>query len=174
MKISLLYKNEEKSAATDAIYNLSIDRCAGVFCPDSARYDRFISVLSRPLTDPENILYRQAILNDFISNPELFDELKTIFLRYDKIKADWIELRSGTHVNEGGSSETILAQTYSSLKVTSVFPRTIMSFFTSISDILSSYEISSPGLIHIRDYAGRMLADNNLEEIGKISSPVCV
>lgn len=170
MKISLLYKNEEKSAATDAIYNLSIDRCAGVFCPDSARYDRFISVLSRPLTDPENILYRQAILNDFISNPELFDELKTIFLRYDKIKADWIELRSGTHVNEGGSSETILAQTYSSLKVTSVFPRTIMSFFTSISDILSSYEISSPGLIHIRDYAGRMLADNNLEEIGKISS----
>lgn len=170
MKISLLYKNEEKSAVTDAIYNLSIDRCAAVFCPDSARYDRFISVLSRPLTDPENILYRQAILNDFLNNPKLFDELKTIFLRYDKIKADWIELRSGAHVNEKGSSEAILSQTYSSLKVTSVFPRTIMSFFTSISDTLSSYKLSSPGLIYIRDYACRMLSDNNLEEIGKISA----
>ncbi len=170
MKISLLYKNEEKGEATDAIYNLSIDRCAGVFCPDSARYDKFISILSRPLTDPENILYRQAVLNDFIKNPSLFEELKTIFLRYDKIKADWIELRSGAHINEEGSSEAVLSQTYSSLKVTSVFPRTIMSFFTSISDTLSSYKISSSGLKYIRDYAGRMLSDNNLEEIGKISA----
>lgn len=71
MKISLLYKTEEHSPGTDAIYDLSVDRCTHIFCPDNTRADRFLHVLSHPLTLRENIVYRQQILTDFIADESL-------------------------------------------------------------------------------------------------------
>lgn len=169
MKISLLYKTEEHSPGTDAIYDLSVDRCTHIFCPDNTRADRFLHVLSHPLTLWENIVYRQQILGDFIADESLFDELKTIFSRYDKIKGDWIELRSNVRTAGAGNREAMLERAFASLKTTSVFPRTLMSFIRAIADTLSSRGIKSEGLSEIRDYCLKILDDKSIDEIVNIS-----
>lgn len=169
MKISLLYKTEEYPLKTDAIYDLSVDRCTHVFCPDSSCADRFLYVLSHPLTNQNNIVYRQQILGDFIDDDSLFYELKTLFNRYDKIKSDWIELRSGVGKTGSGNPEAMLERAYSSLKTTSVFPRTLMSFIRAIADTLSSHGIKSEGLSEMRDFCLKILDDKSIDEIVNIS-----
>ena len=171
MKISLLQTLPEENTACDVLYHLSIDRSVRVFCSDARKTDYFLSVLSRPLLHRENILYRQHILEDFIRHPELFDTLRIIFARYDKMKSDWIELRTGVHnSSSSGNTEALLDHTYASLKVTAIFPRTILSFFRSISETLDRYPIESEGLQRVRQYCDEMLQSHALDEILRISS----
>lgn len=170
MKTSLLFTVPEEKERIDIVFDLSIDRSVSFFCKDDKKSEYFMSVLSHPLKKVENILYRQNILNDFTEFPSLFEELKTIFLRYDKMKSDWIELRSAAHVSPSSSSEALLEYTYSSLKITSIFPKTILSFYNSIYDAISKYDISSEGLMEIRNYCEKMIKNKSLEEITEISS----
>jgi hypothetical protein len=103
MKFSLLYKTPPENDIyeiynkNDIVYDLSIDRSVCAICSDRRRTDFFLSVLRRPLISADDIVYRQRLLDDLIQNRELFDELKLIFMRYDKIKSDWVELRSNVY-----------------------------------------------------------------------------
>lgn len=180
MKFSLLYKtlpetdfneNLKTGEKGDIIYDLSIDRSICAICSDRRRTDFFLSVLRNPLISADDIIYRQRLLGDFIENRELFDELKLIFTRYDKIKSDWIELRSRVYPSGTGSnSEALLDYTFSSLKITAIFPRTIISFFESIYTALSKYELRSEGLLGMRTFCHDMMNNNSLNEIADISS----
>lgn len=177
MKFSLLYatppENDiyEPDDGNDVVFDLSVDRSVCAVCPDRRRTDFFLSVLRHPLLSADDIIYRQCLLSDFIEHRELFDELKLIFMRYDKIKSDWIELRSNVH--PGGSSsnsEALLDYTFSSLKVTAIFPRTIISFFESIYGALNKYTIESAALNEMRVFCHNMINNNSLNEIADISS----
>jgi len=97
MKFSILQKIPETTKQCDVIYDLSADKAIHMMCNDIRRADYFISTLMKPLTNIENIRYRQDILKDFIGIEKLFDDMKLIFSRYDKIKNDWRELRSGIY-----------------------------------------------------------------------------
>lgn len=179
MKFSLLYKNipeeeyrpyGEESALSDVVYDLSIDKTVNRLFADSRRTDYFLSVVRRPLTDVEEIRYRQHIFADFLAFPELFDQLKLIFTRYDKIKSDWVELRSGVYpANSGSSSAALLDHTFSSLKVTAIFPRTIISFYEAISETLEKFDVKSEGLREMRKFCGEMVENNSLNEIAEIA-----
>ncbi len=171
MKYSILYKTEELRQASSLIYDLSIDRCIANISSDMRKNEYFCNILSGPLTKTENILYRREILSDLCNNKKLFSELKTLFGRYDKLKADWLELKgSGERVSADRGSEAMLDYIYSSLKVTALFPKTILSFFSSIVEVFEGYEISSEGLCSIRDYARSLLENKSLKEIEDISS----
>lgn len=177
MKFSLLYENPpesdlyETSDSNDILYDLSIDRSVCAICPDRRRTDLFLSVLRKPLLSPDEIVYRQHLLEDFIENRELFDELKLIFMRYDKIKSDWIELRSSVYpTGSGSNSEALLDYTFSSLKVTAIFPRTIISFFEMIYDALNKFTVKSRALNEMRLFCRDMINNNSLNEIADISS----
>ncbi len=171
MKYSILYKTEELRQASSLIYDLSIDRCIANISPDIRKNEYFCRILSSPLTNAENILYRRAILSDLWKNKALFSELKTLFGRYDKLKADWLELKgSGERVSAERGSEAMLDYVYSSLKVTALFPKTILSFFSSIVEAFEGYEIHSEGLTELRDYAAGLLNNKSLKEIEDISS----
>ncbi len=181
MKFSLLFvaptgeelfdfNSNDKSNLT---YDLSIDRAINRVCHDNRRTEYFLNVIRHPLKKIDDIIYRQQIFGDFIENPDLFDELKLIFTRYDKIKNDWIELRSNAYPSGGGTSnnaEALLDYTFSSLKVTAIFPRTIISFYESIYTALNNYKIKSGGLCAVRDYCFEMGNNNSLNEIANISS----
>jgi len=101
MKFSLLYRDTEniKTAEMDGsvLYDLSVDRMIRMISTDARRSDYFLSILSKPLTDPEDIRYRQEILEDLMNIPKLYDDVKLIFNRYDKVKLDWQELRSAAY-----------------------------------------------------------------------------
>lgn len=171
MKFSLLYKKREEQNPCDVLYNLSIDRSVGAVSGDVKRNDYFLGILSSPLTDSSNIIYRQQIYADFSANPQLLDDMKLIFTRYDKIKQDWRESRSNAvPAGASGNEEALLEYTFASLQITAMFPKTIISFFSLIGDTISKYEVKSDGLIAIRDYCTTMLANDSLNELDRISS----
>lgn len=179
MKFSLLYPAPhegdidiyEEREENDVLYDLSIDRAISAICPDHRRTDYFLSVLRKPLVSHEDIVYRQHLLGDFIEYRELYDELKLIFMRYDKIKSDWVELRSNAYPSGSTSnSEALLDYTFSSLKVTAIFPHTIISFFEAIYDTLEKFNISSEALKKMREFCRDMINNNSLNEIADISA----
>ncbi len=170
MKFSLLFKIPDDAVRSDIIYDLSLDRTVNAFAPDKRHADYFLDLLSKPLRSTDNIAFRQQIYCDFESNPQLFDELKLLFTRYDRIKSDWHEMKLGS-APQGSSAnpEALLEHTYSSLKITSMFPSTIANFFCSIGDTLSKYEIKSEGLCSIRDWCSEMRKNEALDEIVSIA-----
>lgn len=171
MKFSLLQKTEDHPAVCEVLYDLSVDRAVYNLVSDKRRADYFISVLSKPLTERENIIFRQQIYLDFKNIPGLFDSLQLLFTRYDKIKSDWQEMKLGNSAGRGSeiNPEALLDYTFSSLKVTAIFPSTIASFFTSIGQTLKSYPIRSEGLVSMRDWCLGMADNAALDEIVEIS-----
>ncbi len=171
MKYSILYKTEETGQSPSLIYDLSVDRCIANISSDIRKNEYFCRVLSVPLTKTENILYRREILSDLCDNRELFSALKTLFTRYDKLKADWLELKGSTErVSADRGSEAMLDYIYSSLKVTALFPKTILSFFSSIVEAFEGCGIRSEGLTALRDYARELLENESLRQIEEIAS----
>ncbi len=171
MKYSILYLNENIPSENSVIYDLSIDRSMANISDDRRRNEYFCRVLSKPIMDKDSIEFRREILKDFLGSKELFDSLKTLFNRYDKLKGDWLELKgSGEYSCGDKGSEAMLEYIYSSLKVTALFPNTILSFFESIAETLSSYDIHSRGLCRLRDYARELLENRSLGEIADIAS----
>lgn len=171
MKYSILYKTEEREQSSSLIYDLSVDRCIANLSSDIRKNEYFCRILSSPMTKTENILYRREILSDLSDNRELFSALKTLFTRYDKLKADWLELKgSGERVSADRGSEAMLDYVYSSLKVTALFPKTILSFFSSIVEAFEGHEITSEGLKRLCGYARSLLENKSLRQIEDIAS----
>jgi|LSQX01.2.fsa_nt_gb DNA mismatch repair ATPase MutS len=174
MSFSLLYKIREDTPnfgalEIGALYDLSVDRAVAAFCPDRRRADYFMEVLSRPLQSVENIVYRQQIIDDLRRCSSLFAELQLHFTRYDKIKSDWRELRQSASAGTSQNPEALLQRTFSSLKVTAMFPSTIVSFYSSLLDTLKKYDIKSEGLLSMRGYCEEMLANNSLADVVRIA-----
>lgn len=172
MKYSILTKNpEKKKVACDVLYDLSLDRAASRLISDQKRREYFLSVLSDPLTDPENIVFRQQIYTDLASIPGLLDDLKVVFGRYDKIRSDWNELRlnAAPVSNTSVDPQTLLEHIFASLKVTAIFPGTISSYYASIRDTLAKYPVKSEGLTAIRDYCTEMTKNKSLSELVDIA-----
>lgn len=171
MKFSLLKKNEENAELCNIVYDLSIDRAVSAMAPDTRHTEYFLNVISHPLKNIDNIIYRQQIYSDFCTDPELFDELKLTFTRYDRIKSDWHEMKLGIAPSSNGifNPEALLEHTYSSLKITSAFPGTIVSFFNSISETLSKHKISSEGLSSMLKWCSEMNKNEAFDEIVNIA-----
>ena len=119
MKFSLLYRTPESAERTevfDLAYDLSLDRAVRKTVSDQRRADYLLGVLSRPLTDRADIEYRQQLMRDFIENDGLLDELKTIFSRYDRVRSDWQQMRSGAYPQSGSVNRRALLFSMEELK----------------------------------------------------------
>ncbi len=171
MKFSLLYKTEDKPAVCQILYDLSVDRAVHNLVSDRRRAEYFLSVLEKPLTNRENIAFRQEIFTDLVTIPGLAESLKTLFNRYDRIKSDWQEMKLGAAPSRGAeiNPDALLEHTFSSLKVTAIFPSTIASFFASIGETLDGYPIRSEGLTAMRDWCREMGENAALKELVEIS-----
>ena len=170
MKFSLLHKTEEHPAVCRVLYDLSVDRAVGQIVSDARRASYFLSVLEKPLTEAENVPIRQEIYTDLKTLPGLFDSLKLLFTRYDRIKSDWQEMKLGSAAPGAEiNAEALLEHTFASLKVTAIFPATIASFFVSIGDTLAQAPIRSEGLTAMRDFCREMSENEALNELVDIA-----
>ncbi len=177
-QFSLLYQNparrEEDSPLVEhvghAIEDLSLDAALRFFSRDGESYEYTIDVLRRPLQDPDEITYRQQILQDFISLPGLLGELQLIFKSYDSLETTWRELRSSVFLcGMPASAEGILDSTYDSLKITADFARKTVSYFNSVRETIEKYDVRSRGLTGIRSYCEQMSQNRSLQEIARIA-----
>ena len=168
MKFSLLSRAADLPAVCGAVNDLSLARTFTKILGSGRRTDYFISVISRPLTSIEDIEYRRAVITDLLGQKDLLERLKTVFNRYDAMKSDWLELRSSA-VSQTSSAEAELDAAWSSLKITALFPNTLVSFFTNIRDALAGRELSSDALCRMRDYCTEMLGGKVLSDIVDIA-----
>lgn len=157
------------AGAEQTVYDLSLDRLVAQLCPGEGRADALLRALKTPLTSAEDIVYRQHILQDLDSDRELLRSLSTLLTRYDKIKSDWVELRSGVaHISSAGA-EARLECACASLKITAVFPRSLASFFGGIAELLDRPTLHSEGLTALRELCRSLVDDSSLGEIVEIS-----
>ena len=181
MKFSLLYKNYVETQEftvnpliahmEETIYNLSIDKAVRELSqdPDSCAYT--LEVLKNPLKSVEEVSYRQAVLMDFVAMPKLLEELQDTFKSYDTLQSDWREMQKGIYTyGVPQTSGGILDATYESLKITAAFARKTVSYFRSIYDTVSRYDVKSEGLCGIREYCREMMENRSLDEIGSIAA----
>ena len=178
IRFSLLYPDPEKHIddsplvehIASAIEDISLDQAIDRFARDSDGYTYTLDVLRRPLEDPEEILYRQQVLQDFIAQPGLLDELRLLFKSYDTLETTWRELRSSVFLmGMPASAEGILDSTYDSLKITADFARKTASYFNSVRETIEKYQVASPGLAGIRDYCDQMIQNQSMQRIAQIA-----
>ncbi|MDD6265478.1 MAG: hypothetical protein PUB34_04155 [Clostridia bacterium] len=171
MILSLLYQTPEALGESASIYDLSVDKTVKRICKSSRRCDYFLKILQSPLRKTENIEYRREIIADFENNENLAEQLRLAVTRYDKLKSDWLEMKSGASVSSFDvSNDVLLEQVYSSLKVTAMFPNTVVSLYRTISDVLSGAEIKSRGLSGIKKHCDNMLENEYFSDVCKVAS----
>ncbi len=177
MKFSLLFRNyvEEKKNSADydemsnTVYDLAIDRAAKRFCRNGETFSYFLETVKQPLKDPADIKYRQDIMLDFVAMPKLLDELRMIFKSYDSLQSDWHEMCSSIYTYGVPSTvKGLLDCTYDSLRATSAFARSTVSYFKAISDAVDKYDVKSDGLIGIKKFCTEMTVNESLDEISRI------
>jgi DNA mismatch repair ATPase MutS len=159
MKFSLLNRKTDgiergRTAESNAIYDLLIDKLVEAFEPNYDRAENFLHLLREPPL-PENILYRQGVLKDFLNNPQLMDDLRESFKSYDDMRRDWQELRSAMG-------------TYSSLKTTAVFISNTLSHFSAVRELTERYELQSEGLNALKAWLLETSNDSAIRELSEI------
>lgn len=169
MNFSLLQKTDDNFGKCEIIYDISADRAINRINSDERKSKFFIDILSKPLTNPENIVYRQETVKDFCRYPQLFDDLQLLFTRYDRIKSDWQQMKLSSPQSSEINPEALLEHSFASLKVTAIFPSTITSFFSNIASTISKYDVKSESLIFMRKRCEEMLSDQSLEKIVSVS-----
>lgn len=162
MSLSILYRNEsdapelgEKAFDRQMLYDLSIDRAMMTVCMDVVKREKFLGILSRPLTSAESVVYRQQVLDEFITHPALFDEIRNFFEKYRSIKTRWDEERSKSFTIKRLNNSDKNAEVYTNsvaLQVTARYTKIILSYIRTLYDLMSNYELKSEGLLRIRNY----------------------
>lgn len=164
MKYSLLYKKPERDDPSSAVSDLRLDDTLERICGAGSEY--FAEIISYPLTNAENIEYRRGILSDLLADAGLYDRLDKVFGRYDRLRGDWVEMRGGAAPRrpDRGSAEASLAAAWASVKATSVFPGTLLSFTRDIADAIGD-GAKSEGLRRLRDRCLELSKDGALTEL---------
>ncbi len=177
MRFSLLYKTPEDTDTSvmgdmrEAIYNLSVDRLTAEISDNEHKSEVFLKILSNPLHKAENIAYRQQIVENFYRQPQLLVELQRLFRRYDSIRGDWSEMRSNVHpYGASVSYKALMEYTFDLTKVSAKFVKMISEYFKSCFETLDKYELTSEGLLGIKQYCVEMINNDALNEIVDIAS----
>lgn len=180
MKFSLLYQNYEETmeftvnplreAMTDSLYNLSVDKAIMDLCKSGEAGTYTLEVMKNPLKTESEIVYRQAVLLDFVANPKLLEQLQDIFKNYDTMRNDWREMQTGIYTyGVPQTSGGILDATYEGLRLTAAFARRTVSYFQAVYDAVGAANVTSEGLLGIRNYCREMMENESLAEISAIS-----
>lgn len=149
MAISLLHppdKNADaESVSVKMLRNLSIDRSFAGICTDLGSREYFLSVISAPTDDVNEILYRQEILKDLERFPDLLERLISLTKRFDELRAS--QKNSGKldyRIRAEGSSSSDSAKNILQTKALCL-KRSLM-FVKSYADLLKDADIKSRGL----------------------------
>ncbi len=92
MKFDLLYLGDrpELSGDREICRAAKLDEVFSVFMIDAEKTGNFLGVVSSPLTNPDEISYRQEILTDFLDHPGLFERIREVSDEFDRTKRNFM------------------------------------------------------------------------------------
>lgn len=87
--VDLLYKNPSKAIKTpnqmESMEHLLLNEVLGGATVNTALQKEVFDLICVPEPDPENVIWRRDILEDFLKNPSMFDDLRSILAVYQDI-----------------------------------------------------------------------------------------
>lgn len=158
-EISLLFSGEKNCGRLGdrTLYHLSLDRSFEPFCQDSAKLNAFLKILSEPVLNLSDILYRRGILSEFCQKPSLLADLKACIDGLSKLKQDFEkqkreQRRSLFNANNGSSRESPRLL----LQISAENLRCMLVSVKELDQLLTRHLISSEGLRRLRDLVKSM------------------
>lgn len=110
MKLDLLFKSERQLSKSDVCRTSGLDECFSIICPDLTKRQKFLDIVSSPLTNTEDIIYRQNNLKEFLAAPELINALRGISDEITLVKTAWDKNRLEQMRTLGDNSHGSLAE----------------------------------------------------------------
>lgn len=131
--------------------DLLLDAALAEICPDIRKRQIFLTVLTNPLTEPDEISFRAEILRDFIAAPNLCESLRGEFNALLRLRDEAQRERSRAYtVSRSTDSDAALRST---LLITNLYAQTAekaLHLVSQIELVLRMYNIRSAGLDRIR------------------------
>ncbi len=92
VKFDLLYLSDRPELPGDReiCRAAKLDEVFSVFMIDAEKTGNFLGVVSSPLTNPDEISYRQEILTDFLDHPGLFERIREVSDEFDRTKRNFM------------------------------------------------------------------------------------
>ena len=152
MAISLLHptQNNANPLPERMLYHLSLDRAFAYVCTDARKRECFLSVVSALSCDQKELLYRQEILQDFVRNPALRDELSSLTSRFEELKAS-CKTAAADSYRMLSSDTASLTASKNLLQIRALCFKRALLFVKAYGELLGSYEIRSAGLQRLAD-----------------------
>ena len=149
MAISILYLNECKNSAEPIqgriLYHLSLDRSFSHICADVKKREYFLSVVPNLTNDKNEILYRQAVVKDFVNNPALLEQLISLSTRFEELRITQKTAgRDEYRLNATGTASSATAKNI--LQAQALCLKRALLFIKAYGELLEKYELKSDGL----------------------------
>ncbi len=149
MAISILHLKDSKSRTEPLseriLYHLSLDRSFSYVCADIGKRKEFLSVISNFTDDKEEILYRQEIVKDLESKPELLEQLVSLSARFEELRTSQKSAgKEGYRLNITGTVSSESAKNI--LCAQALCLKRALLFIRAYGDILAKFNLRSIGL----------------------------
>lgn len=180
-KLSILWTHEHgiasrerRDGAKKVITDLQIDRAFRTICPEALYREAFLSVLTEPLTDIEEIRKRTDVLSAFMDYPQLLDRLIELVRRMITLKNGWDSERSRLFANRRVKQQdknAVLWAARETLILTSHFIRSASMITADIAESLNMFGFNNSDsmLGSVREAAFLVSGSRQAIEIGKFA-----
>lgn len=171
MKLSLLYKTDAPTASIDRnlLYDLSLDRSVASFCVDTKRQRFVLDLMTKPLLNREDILYRQAILKDFLADANLMlrlrDALEALAVIGTEYRKNRVQAMAVIHSGDAGHEYS------NAVALMHLAIQTIVAYFDGFAvvyDLLKKATFASEGLQALRARLAQLTAPESKDFLNYI------
>lgn len=168
MKFSLLFSDIDNASFGDigskALYHLSIDRSFKTICATKYECQYFLEVLSKPLVQEKDILYRQEIISDFFKLPDFFESFKCSLIEFGKLREEAKNLKKEIHARNFGICSS-LGGSKESVRDCSYLLKNILNYIKKLENLLGKYPISAEGLLAISRYTSSLVEKEEMNRL---------
>ena len=159
--LSLLKPNNEDSPVDalqkETLYRLSLDKIFSHFCTDARESMVFAETICRLPRSGDAILYRQAILADFLARPELFSALYEHFVKISRYQAEYEhEQREIYRSLRISSQEKSFSRAVNLVSMSALTLKRLLLLIKSINNLFVDYAFSSEGLHNLQSSIQRI------------------
>ncbi len=154
MSISILYPKptlgEQVSYPERTFYHLSIDKVANHICADVKKRKLFTEVLTHPLTTEYEIKFRQDVLKDLYEQPEITEQLDTLFCNFSELYS-WQREAKVEKFRMGANKNESLVSAKNLLQVSALTLKRALIFVSEIYKTIDNSHFRSEGMIHLKN-----------------------
>ena len=153
--ISLLYRNSTTKKApllsAEALDALMIDDAISLVIPEKEKRNHFLNILSEPLIDTEDIIYRQDILRDFMSHQFLLANLSDLFGAFVSVVLEYNKTRQNNKLTYRKAVGSLIDSGASTLQSISILIRDLLLLLQKLDASIEGLSLHSVGLLALRN-----------------------